>query len=120
MTPYGDAEQIVSGALSFAIAAGLPFVSTPYRYANDLAAEGCGVTVAFGDDDALASLLLDDEQRRRMSRRAHALTATRSWPQIGRLLSELLEEVTHQRWATRSPSRVELFADSTVQRVRSA
>ncbi len=42
VTPYTDAQQIVSGALSFAIAAGVPFVSTPYRYATGLAARGCG------------------------------------------------------------------------------
>jgi glycosyltransferase involved in cell wall biosynthesis len=74
VTPYLDAEQIVSGALSFAVAAGLPFVSTPYRYATELAAAGCGITVALGDDDRLAvtlrSVLTDDAQRHRMARRA--------------------------------------------------
>ena len=64
-----NVEQIVSGALSFAVAAGLPFVSTPYRYATELAVAGCGVTVDFGDDAgmgarALAAYLVDDERRR--------------------------------------------------------
>ena len=35
-TPYHNGDQIVSGALTFAIAAGRPTVSTPYRYAQDL------------------------------------------------------------------------------------
>ena len=36
LTPYRSREQIVSGALTFAVAAGCPVVSTPYFYAEDL------------------------------------------------------------------------------------
>jgi glycosyltransferase involved in cell wall biosynthesis len=94
-TPYSDAEQIVSGALSFAIAAGVPFVSTPYRYASSLAALGCGLTVPFGDDDALAAcltrMLTDDASRHAMAARAEAVSAARSWPEVGRLIHDQLE-----------------------------
>ena len=38
LTPYRSREQIVSGALTFAIVAGCPVVSTPYFYAEDLLA----------------------------------------------------------------------------------
>ena len=106
VTPYGDAEQIVSGALSFAVAAGLPFVSTPYRYATELAAAGCGVTVDFGDDDGFAAtlrrVLTDDAQRHRMARCADALAATRSWPHVGQLISALCREVADERWRGRA------------------
>jgi glycosyltransferase involved in cell wall biosynthesis len=105
VTPYADAEQIVSGALSFAIAAGVPFVSTPYRYATGLAAQGCGVTVPFGDDDALAEtlsrVLTDDETRHAMAMQAETVSAARSWPQIGRLIGALLADVVDHRWAER-------------------
>ncbi len=109
VTPYPDAEQIVSGALSFAIAAGVPFVSTPYRYATGLAALGCGVTVRFGDDvamaDAMSQVLVDGTWRRDMARRAAAVSAERSWPQVGRLIHDLLATVVDDHWAagTRSP-----------------
>ncbi len=46
LTPYRSREQIVSGALTFAIVAGCPTVSTPYYYAEDLLASGAGVLVA--------------------------------------------------------------------------
>ena len=106
VTPYGDAEQIVSGALSFAVAAGLPFVSTPYRYAVELAAAGGGVTTPFGDDAALAAtlrdVLVDDARRRRLARRAREIAVTRSWPEVGRLVSALCHEVVDERVRGRS------------------
>ena len=49
LTPYRSREQIVSGALTFAIVAGCPTVSTPYFYAEDLLASGAGVLVPFDD-----------------------------------------------------------------------
>jgi glycosyltransferase involved in cell wall biosynthesis len=105
VTPYTDAEQIVSGALSFAIAAGVPFVSTPYRYATGLAARGCGTTVPFDDDDALADalarVLTDDRLRHRMATCAAALSAERSWPEVGRLIHDVLSRVVDDRWAER-------------------
>ena len=36
LTPYGSREQISSGALTFALAAGCAVVSTPYWYAQDM------------------------------------------------------------------------------------
>ena len=119
VTPYGDVEQIVSGALSFAVAAGLPFVSTPYRYATELAAAGCGVTVALGDDDGLAatlrSVLTDDAQRHRMARRASAVAATRSWPQVGQLISALCREAADRRWQGRAGGTMSDASSFTAQ-----
>ena len=73
LTPYRSREQIVSGALTFAIVAGCPTVSTPYFYAEDLLASGAGVLVPFDDPDALAAAvndLLDDPERLEQMRRA--------------------------------------------------
>lgn len=54
ITPYRNREQISSGALTFAIAAGCAVVSTPYWYAEDILASGAGRIVPFADPQALA------------------------------------------------------------------
>jgi glycosyltransferase involved in cell wall biosynthesis len=97
LTPYADAEQIVSGALSFAVAAGVPFVSTPYRYARDLARRGCGLLVPFADPDATAAalkeVLTDRALRARLSARAREVGADMSWPEVGRRTAAVLADV---------------------------
>ena len=83
LTPYRSREQIVSGALTFAIVAGCPTVSTPYYYAEDLLASGAGVLVPFDDPAALAAAvtgLLDDPRAARADACRGAARSAPSWP----------------------------------------
>src|SRR4029079_9146925 len=57
VTPYANREQIASGALTFAIAAGCGVVSTPYWYAQDMLASGAGTLVPFNDPAAVATAI---------------------------------------------------------------
>lgn len=88
LTPYANVEQIVSGALSFAVAAGVPFVSTPYRYAVELAGRGCGLLTPFADPDAMAGrlkeVLVDANLRAHLSAQARSVGSHMSWPEVGR------------------------------------
>lgn len=97
VTPYGNAEQIVSGTLSYALAAGCAVVSTPYAYAVEVLDGGRGVLVPFGDPeamgDALARLLADDELRAGYRERAYAHGRTMVWPAVGARYWELFREV---------------------------
>ena len=96
LTPYRSREQIVSGALTFAIVAGCPTVSTPYFYAEDVLASGAGVLVPFDDPSALAEAvidLLDDPDRLERTRaEARNVGSELTWPQVGRQTAEVLRE----------------------------
>ncbi|MDQ6775400.1 MAG: glycosyltransferase [Actinomycetota bacterium] len=120
LTPYRSREQIVSGALTFALVAGCPTVSTPYYYAEDLLASGAGVIVPFDDPDALAGAvngLLDDPERLDRARRAaRAVGRELTWPQVGRQTAEVLREAI----TLGAPCAVRRPASTTLPRARTS
>ena len=103
LTPYRSREQIVSGALTFAVAAGCPVVSTPYFYAEDLLASGAGVLVPFDDHDAMSTAVLDllDDPARLASTRIESrrIGSGLAWSQVAIDTLEILREATeiHER-----------------------
>ena len=93
-TPYHGKEQIVSGALTFALVAGCPVVSTPYRYASDVLANGAGILVPFKESDAMATaishLLVRGPARLAAVTAANTYAMGMSWPDVGRTLRTVL------------------------------
>lgn len=87
LTPYRSREQIVSGALTFAVVAGCAVVSTPYFYAEDLLGSGAGRLVPFDDPDAFGQAvlsLLDDPAALAAAREeARRVGGELSWPAVG-------------------------------------
>lgn len=96
VTPYRSKEQIVSGALTFAVAAGCPVVSTPYYYAEDLLSTGAGVLVDFEDPAAMANAInrLLDAPRELAAARAESrrIGAGLSWTSVGQVTLDALAE----------------------------
>jgi glycosyltransferase involved in cell wall biosynthesis len=97
LTPYRSRDQIVSGALTFAVAAGCPVVSTPYFYAEDLLSSGAGRLVPSGDSSKLAAAVLDllGSPAKLKAARAEArrVGADLTWSSVGKTTLELLSEV---------------------------
>jgi len=96
VTPYRDVEQIASGALTFAIAAGCAVVSTPYWYAEDMLSTGAGRLVGFGDPVELADAMCDYIEDRpalaEARREARRIGAGLSWSAVAGLTAEVLRE----------------------------
>ncbi len=95
MTPYENAEQIVSGTLTYAVACGKAVISTPFQYARELLAGERGLLVPFRDSAALAeaalSLLRDEELRNYLRKQAYMLGRQMIWPETGRAYAGAFE-----------------------------
>lgn len=101
LTPYRSPEQICSGALTFALAAGRPVVSTAYRYAVEMLAPGAhgtapGVVVPCGDAaaiaDAITGLLADPVALSAARDTAHRLGATLTWPAVASRFAQVFTD----------------------------
>ena len=83
-----------SGTLLTAMAHGVPVISTPYQYAQELLSDGRGWIVPFDDAEALVTaittLLRNSTMRHDMGRRAHAFVAQWQWQHVAKAYMQLL------------------------------
>jgi polysaccharide biosynthesis protein PslF len=91
--PYDSKDQVTSGVLVDAIAAGRPVISTAFPHACELLASGAGIVVAHGDDRALAeairSVMLDKKLLQSMSIEAKRLSASLTWSVVAEKYCDL-------------------------------
>jgi polysaccharide biosynthesis protein PslF len=83
LLPYDSVEQVTSGVLTEAVAAGKPVISTRFPHAVELLGDGTGLLVDRADPagiaQALRRVLTDGELARQLAGRAHRLGPGLTW-----------------------------------------
>ena len=84
--PYESTEQVVSGVLTEALAAGKPVIATAFPHAVELLSTGAGIVVPHRDPQALAAalrqVLTQPASAAEMAAEARKIAATLYWPAI--------------------------------------
>jgi glycosyltransferase involved in cell wall biosynthesis len=95
--PYDSVEQVTSGVLVDAVAAGRPVVSTAFPHAVELLASGAGVVVPQRDPAALAAALravvTDVDLAESMGAEARRLAPGLSWTAIAARYDDLVDRL---------------------------
>ncbi len=99
--PYDSRDQVTSGVLVDAVAAGRPVVSTAFPHAVELLASGAGIVVPQRDPVALGrairSVLTDPQRAASMAAEARRLAPDLSWPAVARRYDLLADRIAPVR-----------------------
>lgn len=93
VVPYDNDEQVCSGVLTDAIAAGKPVVATAFPHARDLARYGCVITAPHDPRaiaDAVDRLLGDDDAYDLARQSAVRLAETLRWTEVAGAYQDLV------------------------------
>ena len=86
LLPYVSTEQVTSGVLVEAVAAGKPVVATDFPHAVEMLGTGAGALVPHSDPEAMAaslrSLVTEPGVAARMAQVATSIGATLHWPVV--------------------------------------
>ena len=96
--PYDSRDQVTSGVLVDAIAAGRPVIATAFPHAVELLATGAGIVVAHGDVEALAdairSVTADRQLVAEMAAQARRLAPSLSWSTIAEQYLDVCADIS--------------------------
>lgn len=101
--PYDSPDQVTSGVLVDAVAAGRPVIATAFPHAQELLASGAGLVVPRRDPEALAealrSVLTDGALAESMAAEARRVAPSLAWPAIANRYTALGSELLAHREA---------------------
>ncbi|MGE0877956.1 MAG: glycosyltransferase [Acidimicrobiia bacterium] len=99
--PYDSREQVTSGVLVDAVAAGKPVIATAFPHAVELLGSGAGIVVPHGDPVALAAAIRstfdDPVQLAAMTREAARIAPSLSWATVARQYARLGDDLVRSR-----------------------
>ncbi|GIG20311.1 glycosyl transferase family 1 [Cellulomonas chitinilytica] len=99
LLPYDSREQVTSGVLTEAVAAGKPVVSTRFPHAVELLSSGAGLLVPQRDPSAIAAALVQvltvDGVAEAMADEARRLADSLLWPAVAEQYLDLAASVQH-------------------------
>ena len=107
ITPYPSPNQVSSGTLSYALAAGKAVVSTPYFHAKEALSEGRGMLCNFNDSASIAEkvteIIENKSLRRSLEQNAYRYSRKFTWPLVAKKYLNLFEELTKQSTLEEQP-----------------
>ncbi|CAN5815105.1 glycosyltransferase [soil metagenome] len=118
--PYDSTEQVASGVLVEAIAAGKPVVATEFPHAVEMLSTGAGIVVPHRDSAAMATalrrLLTRPDEMAAMGQVAKSLGATLDWANVATSYEDVVQSLTLEQEAraglerslTRGPAPADL------------
>ncbi len=99
--PYDSTEQVTSGVLIEAVAAGVPVVATTFPHAVELLTDGPGLLVPHRDPVALAAavrrVLTEPGLADELTGRTHALASAPLWPSVAARYAALVGSLPAER-----------------------
>jgi glycosyltransferase involved in cell wall biosynthesis len=100
ITPYPSPNQVSSGTLSYALAAGKAVVSTPYLHAKEALDEGRGMLCKFNDSASIAEkvteIIENKSLRRSLEQNAYNYSRKFTWPLVAKKYLALFNELSKQ------------------------
>ena len=97
LTIHSDPEQVASGTLAYALGCGLVSISTPYRYAKEVLAEGRGFLVDFNSPEGIAEtvdrLINNPDLYNQTANRATDFGELMSWDKVGGKYLNVFKEI---------------------------
>lgn len=100
ITPYPSPNQVSSGTLSYALAAGKAVVSTPYLHAKEALGEGRGVFCNFNDPNSIAErvkeIIENKKLKRSLEQKSYVYSRKFTWPLVAKKYLKLFDELTKE------------------------
>jgi glycosyltransferase involved in cell wall biosynthesis len=122
VSPYLSREQIVSGALTYAIGMGKAIISTPYWYAQEMLSDNRGLLVDFGDTDgfkkSLFHLIENPAECDDMRKKAYDFGRKMTWKNVGKQYNAVFAKALKRYNAHSSTSNKFNFLPSQLPEVK--